>query len=229
MSQGINKEYIFEKEQDKKKYRKLLSQYFNKYNIEIIAYCIMYNHVHLLIKSEKIENMSNFMHQINMEYAIYYNKNRNRVGYVFRSRYKSEEINDEKYLFNCIEYIHNNPIKAHICKKKEDYRYSSYNCKIKENEIISKSWRRLYNCKEQNDNNSFSFISTEEERKQEIEETIEKFLYKNNLNIEQLREKNENLIKIVKILINKKVSIRKIEKIFRIDKNKIKKLIEENS
>ena len=131
MSQGISKEYIFEKGQDKRKYRKLLSENYNKYDIEIIAYCIMGNHVHLLIKSNKIENISNFMHQINMKYALYYNKNRNRVGYVFRSRFKSQEINTEKYLINCIHYIHNNPIKAHICDEKSEYLYSSYNWKMK--------------------------------------------------------------------------------------------------
>ncbi len=214
MSQGINQEYIFDKEQDKRKYRKLLFLHNRNFEVEIIAYCIMGNHVHLLIESNKIENMSNFMHQINMEYAIYYNKNRNRVGYVFRSRYKSEPINTEKYLINCIHYIHNNPIKAHICKEKSKYLYSSYNPKIKENEKINKKWKENYYYKEDNDEIT-SFICTKEEKEQEIEETIKD--YKGN---------EKELAKIIKILLDKKVSMRKIEKIFNIDKKKIKRLVE---
>lgn len=228
MSQGINKEYIFEKEQDKRKYRKLLFLCNNEFNIEIIAYCIMGNHVHLLIKSDKIENMSNFMHQINMQYALYYNKNRNRVGYVFRSRYKSEEINTEKYLINCIHYIHNNPIKAHICKEKSEYLYSSYNSRVEENKLIDKKWKRqYYNTKYENEN--ILFIDTEEEKEQDIKETIENFLKYNKVKMKEIREKEEILIQILKILIEKKISMRKIEKIFNIDKKKIKRLIKKST
>lgn len=216
MSQGINQEYIFDKEQDKRKYRKLIFLYNKKFKVEIIAYCIMGNHVHLLIESNKVENMSKFMHQINMEYALYYNKNRNRVGYVFRSRYKSEPINTEKYLINCIHYIHNNPIKAHICKEKSKYLYSSYNSKIKENEKIDKKWKGNYYYNEDN-NEEIAFISTEEERKQDIEETVKNYKIDN--------KNEEELAKIIKILLNKKVSMRKIEKIFNIDKKKIKRLV----
>lgn len=223
MSQGINKEYIFEKDQDKRKYMKILSENYNKFNVEIIAYCIMGNHVHLLIKSDKIENMSDFMHQINMQYAVYYNKNRNHVGYVFRSRYKSEGINTEKYLINCIHYIHNNPIKAHTCNEKSEYLYSSYNSNIKENQIIDKKWKELYYNRE---DENISFIATEEEIEQDIKETIEHFLYSNKAQIEEVKEKEEMLTKILKILIDKKISMRKIEKIFNIDKKKIKRLIE---
>lgn len=228
MSQGINKEYIFEKEQDKRKYRKLIFLYNDEFNIEIIAYCIMGNHVHLLIKSDRIENMSNFMHQINMQYALYYNKNRNRVGYVFRGRYKSEQISTEKYLINCIHYIHNNPIKAHICREKLEYLYSSYNYKIKENQVIDKSWRKkYYNTKYENRN--ISFIATEEEKEQDIKETIENFLNYNKVKMEEIREKEEKLIQILKILMDKKISMRKIEKIFNIDKKKIKRLIKKST
>ncbi len=218
MSQGINQEYIFDREQDKRKYRKLLFLHNINFEVEIIAYCIMGNHVHLLIESNKIENMSNFMHQINMEYAIYYNKNRNRVGYVFRSRYKSEPINTEKYLINCIHYIHNNPIKAHICKEKSKYLYSSYNSKIKENEKINKKWKEKYYYKKDN-NEENSFICTKEEKEQEIEEIIKDYK-------KDVKENEKELAKIIKILLNKKISMRKIEKIFNIDKKKIKRLVE---
>lgn len=85
----------------------------------------MHNHAHLLIKTEKIQEMSNFMHKVNTNYAIYYNNNKKRVGHVFRDRFKSEQILSKEYLYNCINYIHKNPVKAGICKNEEDYPFSS--------------------------------------------------------------------------------------------------------
>ena len=88
MVQGHNKEYIFEKDKNKKKYLKLMKE--NEKEIEILAYCIMGNHVHMLIHTSKIDDMSKFMHKINSEYAMYYNYiEKGRVGSVYRDRYKS--------------------------------------------------------------------------------------------------------------------------------------------
>ena len=67
------------------------------------------------------------MHKVNTLYAIYFNKKYNRVGYVFRDRYKSQAIYSEKQLYTCINYIHYNPVKAGICKIASEYEYSSYN------------------------------------------------------------------------------------------------------
>ena len=54
------------------------------------------------------------------------NKKRKRVGYVYRDRFKTQVINNEKHLYNCILYIHNNPVKANMCKKTSEYKFSSY-------------------------------------------------------------------------------------------------------
>lgn len=112
--QGINKEYIFYNEEYIKEYKKLLLDNLNKYNVKIIAYCIMNNHTHILLYTENIEEMSKYMKSINTSYAKYYNRNENRVGIVFRNRYESEPIYEKRYLLNCIGYIHNNPVKAGI-------------------------------------------------------------------------------------------------------------------
>lgn len=125
--QGINKEYIFDKNEDKKKYLYLMQKYYQKYEIKIVAYCIMDNHAHFIMYTEDIQNISDYMHKINSIYATNYNKNNKRVGYVFRDRYKSQYIYDRDYLLKCIKYIHMNPVKAKIVKKEKDYKYSSYN------------------------------------------------------------------------------------------------------
>ena len=126
--QGLNKEYIFNEERYKKQYLKLLKQYKENNRIEILAYCIMGNHAHILLYTEKIVEMSKFMQKVNTKYAKYYNyMNKGRVGYVFRDRYVSEGIKNERYLIKCINYIHKNPLKAQIVERCEDYKYSSYN------------------------------------------------------------------------------------------------------
>lgn len=131
MVQGINKEYIFQKDEFKAIYLKNLKNKIIDTDIKLIAYCIMDNHVHMLMFSEVIDNISKTMASVNTKYAKFYNKVMNRVGYVFKNRFKSEMIMDRRHLENCIKYIHNNPVKANICKKQSEYIYSSYNDYLK--------------------------------------------------------------------------------------------------
>ena len=127
MVQGINKECIFNSSFDKNRYIYAINKYKEKCNIDILAYCIMSNHAHILIYSENVSEMSKFMHFINGFYSRYYNVQYNRIGYVFRDRFRSEAIYNEKYLLRCINYIHMNPVKANILKKAEKYAYSTCN------------------------------------------------------------------------------------------------------
>lgn len=209
MVQGINKSYIFEKEEEKKIYIKELYKSKNKFDIEIIAYCIMDNHAHLLLRSESLYNLSTFMHNVNTIYAIFYNKMHKRVGYVFRDRYKSEGIYSEKYFYNCIRYIYDNPVKANICKKPEEYKfsyigkeYSSSIPKFCEIDFI-----------EINDNECDS------------NDIISRFFTDKSINLNQLKMDNELIRKVSKILKNDyKVSLRKIAEFIGISREKVRNL-----
>ncbi|MBQ3414896.1 MAG: transposase [Clostridia bacterium] len=127
MVQGVNKEYIFNKKDYIIKYLELIQENKKEFEVTIIAYCIMNNHAHFLVYTENIEKFGKYMQKINLNYAQMYNKTQNRCGILFRNRYQAEPIYDKKYLINCIKYIHDNPVKAGIVKKCEDYKYSSYN------------------------------------------------------------------------------------------------------
>jgi len=137
MVQGIDKEKIFKKDTMKIRYIALLTNKSKLNNILIISYCIMPNHAHILIKAEKTEQLSKMMSQINSSYGKFYNKSENRVGYVFRDRYRAEPIHTLHHLHNCVRYIHQNPVKAEIVANCEEYVYSSY--KDYKNNIIDKT------------------------------------------------------------------------------------------
>lgn len=125
ITQGIKKEYIFENDSYKKYYINLLNNIIKKYNnTKILAYCVMDNHAHLLIYTKEITELSKIMSRVNTSYGIFYNKIKERVGYVFRNRYYSQEIADENHLLNTLVYIHRNPIKAGIVKEFNSYKYS---------------------------------------------------------------------------------------------------------
>lgn len=134
MVQGINKNFILNSYDDKLLFFKLVKKLTKEYEIDIIAYCIMDSHAHLLLKSKTITDLSLCMKRLNTTFAMRYNKGNDRVGYVFRSRFKHEPIYDHYYLHNCIKYIHMNPVKAKICDKPVKYLYSSYK------RYLDKSW-----------------------------------------------------------------------------------------
>lgn len=127
MVQGINREDIFKTKEDKIKYLELLEKYYLEFKINIIAYCIMDNHAHLLMHTKTTQDISNFMKQVNSIYAMDYNRRKNRVGYVYRNRFKSVPIMTREQMHKCIKYIHMNPVKAGIVNDEAKYQYSSYN------------------------------------------------------------------------------------------------------
>lgn len=124
MVKGINKEKIFNQNREKSYFKKIILKHLEKYAVDIYGYCIMSNHAHFIIRAE-IQTLSYFMAAILAEYASYYNYKHKRNGHVFQNRFKSECIEDVKYYWACLRYIHLNPVKAHMIQKVERYKYSS--------------------------------------------------------------------------------------------------------
>lgn len=218
--QGINKSFIFNTPKEMEKYLFFISKYKKDYFINIIAYCIMNNHAHLLVEVKNIEDLSSFMHKINTNYAIYYNKKHDRVGYVFRNRYKSQEICNERYLYNCIAYIHNNPVKAKICKNAEEYKFSSCNEFTKKEIIEYKKHEEI--------EDELEFLEIEEHKgsDKKCKEIIEKFLRMQKIEDSNLLKEKSKLKELLIILkINNKFSYRKIEKELKIGRETLRKLL----
>jgi len=229
--QGINKEEIFLTEREKLEYIKLLNKYKEEYVINIISYCVMNNHVHILINTENIDKLTKYMHKVNTSYGIYYNKNRKRVGYVYRDRFKTQIINNEKHLYNCILYIHNNPVKANICKNVSQYKFSSYE------KFLNKSNQDLMIEIFGNKNNyikanktenleDMDFIEDESDNNTNIINTIKDYFIKNKTDYIGIKVKNNLLEEITLELKNKyNLSNIKISKYLEVSKYKIDKII----
>ena len=122
MVRGINRQSIFQDNEDKGVYLKRLSRYKEECGFEIYAYCLMDNHVHLLMK-EGIESISDSMKRIGASYVYWYNYKYVRTGHLFQDRYRSEIVEDDAYLITVARYIHQNPVKV---GKRIDY-WTSYN------------------------------------------------------------------------------------------------------
>ena len=93
----------------------------------------MTNHVHLIIKTTDLD-ISNFIKRIHSRYAWNFNKKYNYIGHLFQDRYRSELIEDDKYMLQVSRYVHLNPVKANMVEKPEDYQWSSYRMYIGEKE-----------------------------------------------------------------------------------------------
>ena len=125
MLRGINYHTIFEDEEDFQKYLETLKEYQAKLDYTIYAYCLMDNHIHLLIK-EGSEELGKVFQTIGASFVYWYNWKYERRGHLFQGRYKSEVVENDEYFMVVTRYIHQNPFKAGIVKAVGDYKWSSY-------------------------------------------------------------------------------------------------------
>lgn len=127
-ARGNHKSYIFEDNRDFKYYIRLIQEaleYYNYEEYEVVCYCLMGNHVHILLKAN-CRPAGAFICRLNSKYAKYYNKKYNCVGHLFQGRYHSKLIKNELQLIETSRYIHLNPVTANIVKAPDQYKWSSY-------------------------------------------------------------------------------------------------------
>lgn len=122
---------IFVDDEDKQRFLEYIKSKQNDIVFSIYAYCFMDNHLHLLLET-KGQELPVIMKGVATRYAYYYNEKHRRAGHVFQDRFKSEPVEDDRYLLAVVRYIHNNPIKAQMVEKAGDYKWSSYWSYIKQ-------------------------------------------------------------------------------------------------
>lgn len=122
---GINRQTLFEDEEDYIRFVQTLERYKEVCGYSLYAYCLMGNHVHLLLKEDK-HPLETIMRKICGSYVLWYNKKYDRVGYLFQDRFKSEPVEDEAYFLTAIRYIFQNPLKANLVTEISNYAWTNY-------------------------------------------------------------------------------------------------------
>lgn len=120
---GNQRQRIFTSDGDYQAYIERLARYRKKYDYVLHAYCLMPNHVHLLVESSE-QPLAKFMQGLQQSYSQYFNLRHRKTGHVFEGRYKAILCQKDQYLLQLIRYIHLNPVRAGMVRSPERYRYS---------------------------------------------------------------------------------------------------------
>ena len=126
MLRGINHCHLFEESADFTKFLGILNRLKTNHPVRIVAFCLMDNHVHLLLREQSPGIVSKAMHSLLTQYASWFNNKYQRSGTLFANRFKSECVESDKYLLSVLKYIHLNPVRAGIAEKPGSYQWSSY-------------------------------------------------------------------------------------------------------
>ena len=121
---GNYKQVVFEKEEDYRQYLDWLILYSKKYSLKIWAYCLMNNHVHFIAVPMAHDSLAKTFNTLHMRYSQHINMKKNATGHLWQGRFFSCAL-DEEHLYAGVRYVENNPVRAGIVMKAEEYKWSS--------------------------------------------------------------------------------------------------------
>jgi putative transposase len=124
IARGNERRAIFRDDADRELYLNRLAQCRSRFRFQVLGYCLMTNHVHLALQRGPVA-LSRAMLAVQSFYAQRFNVRHRRTGHLFQGRYKAFLVQDERYLFALLRYIHLNPVRARVVDRPESYRWSS--------------------------------------------------------------------------------------------------------
>lgn len=127
MLRGIDRQSIFQENEDRERFLWILGECKGISQFRLYTYCLMDNHIHLLLRTvQESEPLEQIFKRIGVRYAGWYNRKYSRTGHLFQDRFLSEAVKDDSYLWTVFSYIHQNPVKAGLCKEPEEYAWSGW-------------------------------------------------------------------------------------------------------
>lgn len=127
---GNQKQTVFQQNEDYHHFLYLLRKYKNRYDAKLYAYCLMKNHIHLVLEPYSKATLHKLIHDLSLSYVKWYNHKYNKCGHLWQGRFKSFILQKDQYLLNCISYVELNPVRSNLCLRPEEYPWSSYNARI---------------------------------------------------------------------------------------------------
>jgi REP element-mobilizing transposase RayT len=138
MIRGVNRQVIFERDDDRCRFLGILAHVKGLTGCRIYAYCLMDNHVHLLLR-EGHEPLALVMKRLTVRYARWFNETYGRVGHLFQGRFRSYPVEDDPYLVTVLRYIWQNPVRAGLCSSAAAYPWSSRHWVGVPNDLVNES------------------------------------------------------------------------------------------
>jgi len=130
ITKGNQRQKVFFEEIDYLRYLEILQKYKKRYKFSLYGYCLMPNHIHLVLDLNGLVNLAKSMQCLSQSYTRYFNYKYKKSGHLWQGRFKSLIINKDRYLLDCINYIELNPLRAKIVNSPLDYQWSSYKDRI---------------------------------------------------------------------------------------------------
>jgi REP element-mobilizing transposase RayT len=233
MLRGIDRQLIFEDTEDYLRFLDIVKECRGICDFKLFAYCLMGNHAHLLLKVQN-EGLEAIFKRIGGRYVYYYNVKYRRVGHLFQDRFKSEPVDDDAYFLTVLRYIHQNPVKAKLCPRVEDYPFSSFPEYLHESTFVDTDFAlSMIDCSEfarfNNAPNSDTCMELAPPVRRAVTDTqartvIEKISHcKTITEFQELDKKKKE--RFIKQIYSQGVSIRQLSRLTGITKGKIEKFV----
>lgn len=130
INRGNQKQNVFLENLDFEVYLNLLKHYKKKYAFKLFGYCLMPNHIHMILKPKQPKMLAKFMQSLTQAYTMWFNKKYKKQGHLWQGRFKSMVIQKDDYFLECIYYIEANPVRSKLVSSPTDYLWSSYRDRV---------------------------------------------------------------------------------------------------
>ncbi|MBN4073292.1 transposase [Mariprofundus ferrooxydans] len=135
---GNRRDDVFFNDEDRLAYLEWLQGYCEKHAVDILAYCLMSNHIHLIAVPQANDGLQKVLKPLHMRYAQRINRAHGWRGHLWQGRFFSSPL-DEAYLWSAVRYVERNPVRAGMVKRAEDYRWSSAaaHCGLRDDALLA--------------------------------------------------------------------------------------------
>lgn len=131
INRGNNRQVVFHDKEDFELYLGLVYRFKRRYQFKLFAYCLMTNHIHLLVEVGEAGTLSQIMHSITTAHTRHYHHKYQSTGHVWQGRFKSPIVSDDAYMLTVMQYIEQNPVRAGLASAVDQYRWSSYRLNVR--------------------------------------------------------------------------------------------------